>query len=123
MPGRLFHKSHPAVTSILAHAEPVDAALRGEVTSNVIRTLSDGRSRSTNERGPIKPRRQNVGAYGLVQRHPTVRGDPPVTPEGGFDLGSALLDGGGSRGLRGDDAGQELVQVREMFATEIIAAV
>ena len=57
-----------------------------------------------------------MGAYGLIQRHPTVRGDPTVTPEGGFDLGPALLDGG-------DNAGQELAQVREMLAPEIVAAV
>lgn len=55
------------------------------------------------------PRRQDVSAHGLLQDHSAVSRYLCMTFEGGFDLGTALLDGRGARRVYGDDASQELL--------------
>lgn len=63
-----------------------------------------------------------MSAQGLLQGNSAVCGGLCVTSEGGFDFGTALFDGCGTRRVNGDDADQELAQIGEILAPEVVYA-
>lgn len=59
---------------------------------------------------------------GLVRVASESTGRACRAPKGGYDLVTALLDDRGTCGFHGGDAGQKLVNVREMLATQVVDA-
>jgi hypothetical protein len=55
----------------------------------------------------------------LLQHHASVRGDPRVAPEGGFDSGAAFRHHRCACRVHGNDVIHELVQAFEMLPPEV----